>query len=346
MENLTVTVIIPAKDAATHLGLCLQKLAHCQPLADEIIVVDDGSTDDTASVGESFGVKVIRLAQNCGPALARNTAAKEATGEILFFVDADVAVHRDTISRVKQTFLGLDAPDAVIGSYDQDPPEPNFISQYKNLSHCYFHQRGNPRASTFWTGCGAIRREVFFRVGGFSEHYRRPCVEDIEFGYRAIEKGFRIAMDHDLQVTHLKRWNFWGMIRTDVLDRGIPWTQLILSRHRLPDDLNLRSTQRLSAVAAWLTLILMIYVAFAGVETWSGVAVLLLGGLVFFENRDLYYFIHRRKGAWFTLGACFVNWTYLLYSALSFGLGCLCWTVSRPKIHSIAAPSLEQSSER
>ncbi len=344
-RTLTVTVIIPAKDAAAHLKTCLQRLSLCQPPADEVIVVDDGSSDDTAAVAESFGTKVIRLASNCGPAVARNTAAKEAISEVLFFIDADVAVYPDTIGRVKRWFESENPPDGVIGSYDQDPPEPNFISQYKNLSHAYFHQRGNPDASTFWTGCGAIRREAFFRVGGFSENYRRPCIEDIEFGYRVIENGSRIAMDHDLQVTHQKRWSFWGMVSTDIFDRGIPWTQLILSKHKLPNDLNLRRTQRYSAVAAWLTVAVALHALFAGLDLRHGVVTALLAGFVAFENRDLYSFINHRKGFTFTLGAFFINWLYLLYSALSFGIGCIAWLISRPK-PGVPAPSLEQRSEQ
>jgi hypothetical protein len=50
---------------------------------------------------------------------------------------------------------------AVIGSYDDEPFEPNFLSQYKNLLHHYVHQTANRDASTFWGACGAIRRESF-----------------------------------------------------------------------------------------------------------------------------------------------------------------------------------------
>lgn len=74
--------------------------------------------------------------------------------------------------------------DALIGSYDDDPKSPDFISQYRNLMHCSVHQTGRSEASTFWSGCGAIRREVFLESGGFDETYVRPAIEDIELGYR------------------------------------------------------------------------------------------------------------------------------------------------------------------
>ena len=57
--------------------------------------------------------------------------------------------------------------DALIGSYDDDPAERDFLSQYKNLMHCFVHQTGNEQASTFWSGCGAIRRDVSLAHSGF-----------------------------------------------------------------------------------------------------------------------------------------------------------------------------------
>jgi hypothetical protein len=74
-----------------------------------------------------------------GPVEARNIVAQAAKGEIVFFLDADVCVHAD----------------GVIGSYDDDPSSRDFLSQYKNLMHCFVHQNAESEASTFWSGCGA-----------------------------------------------------------------------------------------------------------------------------------------------------------------------------------------------
>ena len=57
----------------------------------------------------------------------------------------------------------------MFGSYDDTPEAPDFISQYRNLLHHYTHQRAKREAKTFWTGCGAVRKEVFSELKGFDE---------------------------------------------------------------------------------------------------------------------------------------------------------------------------------
>ena len=99
---------------------------------DEIIVVDDASTDGTATLARRFGVRVITLpAGPHGPAVARNRLAVAAHGDILIFIDADVVVHENTLERIA-TYLG-ENPDlaAVFGSYDDDPFEQGLVSRYK-----------------------------------------------------------------------------------------------------------------------------------------------------------------------------------------------------------------------
>ena len=110
---------------------------------------------------------------------------------------------RSEIGRVVEAFQRNPALGALFGSYDAAPAVGNFISQYKNLFHHYVHQNAAIRSSSFWSGFGAIRREVFERAGGFSTVYRRPSVEDIELGYRLWQQGIQTQLVKDLQVTHL-----------------------------------------------------------------------------------------------------------------------------------------------
>src|SRR5579883_1906482 len=222
----SVTVIVPAYNAASTLVACLKSAQRARPF--EIIVVDDGSSDETPSIAKSFGAIVIPTEGRRGPAVARNLGAQAAKGSVLFFVDADVQMYDGTVDRVWDAFQNDASLDALIGSYDDSPADQDFLSQYKNLMHCYVHQRAQSEASTFWSGCGAIRREVFLAHSGFSNDYGRPAIEDIELGYRLIQARRKIRLDRELCVKHLKRWTFWGLVKTDILDRGIPWSELIL----------------------------------------------------------------------------------------------------------------------
>lgn len=245
-----ITVIVPVHNDKANLVRCLDALAASRFDAYEVLVMDDASTDDTPDQAERMGARVVRLEKNMGPAGARNLGADHARGQILQFIDADVCVNPDTLAKVAQTFEQNPDADAVFGSYDNDPAHRGLFSQYRNLVHHFVHQQSNPEATTFWSGCGAIRKEVFLEHGGFDVNYARPCIEDIELGVRLSNAGHRIVLNGEIQATHLKHWTFWKMIKTDVFDRGVPWTQLMLAQGSMPNDLNLRVSQRLSALCA------------------------------------------------------------------------------------------------
>ena len=252
---MRISVIIPVRNGGQELERCLAALDRSRYSDYECIVVDDGSTDGSAGVAEGHGCRVIRLPASGGPAAARNLGARQATGEILFFIDADVCVQPDSVGRVAGHFAGQEDLDAVIGSYDESPDSPDFLSQYKNLMHCFVHQSAQQAGSTFWSGCGAIRKAVFEKYSGFSESYRRPAIEDIELGYRMAADGRRITLDKGLRVKHLKAWSFWRLVKTDIVDRGIPWTELILRDSNMPNDLNLQISQRISVALVAMMLL-------------------------------------------------------------------------------------------
>lgn len=252
LMQVAISVVIPAFDAEKHLGLCLRALRESLFAPLEIIVVDDASKDGTGRIAAELGAQVLRSASRVGPASARNLGTQKARGDILFFLDADVCVKPDTLLKIARSFQADCELAAIIGSYDSDPASPDFLSQYRNLMHAYVHQTGAENASTFWSGCGAIRRAIFLEHCGFSENYKRPSIEDIELGYRLIRDGRKIILDRSIQVTHLKKWTFWSLVRTDIFDRGIPWTELILRDRMMPNDLNLQVSQRVSVALVFV----------------------------------------------------------------------------------------------
>jgi GT2 family glycosyltransferase len=199
-------------------------------------------------IAKRYPVKTLALAQGpFGPGYARNRGAEAAEGEILFFVDSDVLVKPDTLQKIAAEFEANPRISALFGSYDETPGNGEFLSQYKNLVHHFVHQQSKEAAVTFWSGCGAIYRDVFLKMGGFDfQKYPRPSIEDIELGYRLTMAGYQISLVKEIQVTHLKRWSLAGLIKTDVFS-CCPG----LAHHgpQPPNDLNLSSSQRLSATA-------------------------------------------------------------------------------------------------
>ncbi len=246
-----LSVVIPAHNNGAQLRSCLRSLQESDFREYETIVVDDGSSENISTSAAKFDARFVRLTTRRGPGAARNCGARLARGEYLLFLDSDVCVQADTLARIVAAFAADATVDAVFGSYDAQPTVANFISQYRNLMHHFVHQTANPEASTFWAGCGAIRRAVFLDSGGFDAEYDRPAVEDIELGMRLRRAGARIRIDKRVLVTHQKHWTFWSMLETDFFHRGVPWARLMLRAGHISNDLNLKWPQRVAAICAW-----------------------------------------------------------------------------------------------
>jgi glycosyltransferase involved in cell wall biosynthesis len=317
-HDLRLSVVVPFHRNLLQLGECLRGLAPLPEWAD-VIIVADGAIDRCHELAADLGAHVIEVAGPRGPAVARNRGATEATGDIIVFIDADVVAAPGTLVQIRDRLQQRPEIAAVFGAYDERPRDTGFISQYRNLSHAYFHQASRPEARTFWAGLGAIRREALEAVGGFDERFGRPCVEDIELGYRLTALGYRILLDPTIRGCHLKRWTLRSAIVSDVRDRGIPWTQLMFKFTRADNDLNLQITQRIAVVLACL---LMPLLALAIVSpVWfaaAGGVLIVLAAL----NWRYYAFFVRRRGLWFGCRVFPMHVLHHLCNGLSFVLGC------------------------
>lgn len=281
----------------------------------EVIVVDDGSSDDSAGIATKLGARVLSTGGRTGVGAARNLAVDAAGGDVVWFVDADVVVHDNAAKIIARGFEDP-AVVAVFGSYDDTPPARNFLSQYKNLVHHYYHQRAKSEASTFWAGCGAVRKSAFTTVGGFdTKRYLLPSIEDIELGYRLRAAGGRIRLLKDLHGTHLKIWRFVGLIHTEMFSRAIPWTRLMLKQGKLTGDLNISLGERLKAVVAVGLLLGVIATAIGWVSPWALASILLVTG---FANWRLVKLFFQRNGLLFSLAGLLFHQFYYLYSSTAF----------------------------
>lgn len=309
------------RNGAGVLATALSALASSRGVVWECIVVDDGSTDDSAEVARQRGATVLRsTTPGSGPGLARNVGALAARSALLCFLDADVVARPNTLAQFVALFDEHPSLTAAFGSYDTEPAASNLLSQYRNLLHHFVHQTARPAASTFWSGCGAIRREDFLLAGGFSAEYTKPSIEDIELGYRLRSEGHEIQVAKHIQVTHLKKWTLGSILRTDIRDRALPWTELIHRYRHMPNDLNLQTSGRVSALCV------MLVAGFFGAG-WLNprfwLACLASVAVLFVCNRDLYQFFLRHRGPWFLTRVLPMHWFYYLYSSAAFVWGTL-----------------------
>jgi len=312
-----ISVIMPVYNGEDFIVKSLPPLIEMQRRGEvrEVIVVDDSSTDASTQIATKLGAKVIPTGGRVGPGAARNQAARMIKSAKLWFVDADVVVHDDAVAYIKQGFVSSEVV-AVFGSYDDQPAAQNFLSQYKNLVHHYYHSRGRSEASTFWAGCGVVKRLAFLEVGGFDvDKYKRPSIEDIELGYRLREAGGRIMLIPGLKSTHLKVWRFVNLIHTEVFCRAIPWSRLMLQHAGMLDDLNASWPERLRAGLAGVFFLTLLMVVSGWLPWWT---VIILAGGVAWANSSLLALFYRSKGLLFAIKGLGFHQLYYLYSSFAF----------------------------
>jgi GT2 family glycosyltransferase len=314
---LPFSFIVPFHRDLSTLARCLRAL-DARPPDSELIIAADGAVDDCRPLALQHHARVVHLPGPAGPATARNAAVAVSGGDVLVFVDSDVAVSRAGLARLVRIFHDQPQTAAVFGAYDQDPPDPGFMSQYKNLSHSFIHHTSATRASTFWAGFGAVRRDAFQRVGGFDERFVRPSVEDIDLGYRLCAAGDEVLLDPTLSAAHLKRWTIGSAIASDVRDRGIPWTQLIWRYGALGNALNLRIEYRVSVALAYLALG---FALLAPYDVRSVIVSALAAVGLTGANWGYFRFFYEKRGAWFATRVWAMHLVHNLCNGLSFVIG-------------------------
>lgn len=333
MSTRDFSVIVPAHQAAQLLPDTLRALtASTLPRERwELLLVDDASTDTTSEVAAEWADSVITLrGKPLGPGGARNAAARHAVGKWLVFIDADVRVHPDTLQHIADAVARDPGLAALFGSYDATPAAPGFLSVYRNLLHRYVHLRGAGEAETFWAGCGAVRRDAFEEVDGFdTDRFPRPQIEDIDLGYRLRDRGGRILLDPTIQATHLKRWAFWPMVRTDFRDRGVPWMRLLLSRRgQRAASLNtgLGEQLRVALAACGGSAFFAGLVLRSAPLLWVAAASALM---LIAANHETYRWFGRERGLLFATRVIPLHLLYYLSNALAAATGVLLHLISR-----------------
>jgi len=198
-----ISVIIPAYNAEKTIESCVNAALHQEGLDIdfEIIVIDDGSKDTTADIVRSFDRVKYIYQENSGPAVARNTGAKHATGDILCFTDSDCMPQSDWLATIMR-YMDISKADIVAGSYGISNSE-NLLAQCIHQEILYRHQKlMREWVDVFGSYNVAFRREIFEKVRGFDESYRTASGEDNDLSYRLKKAGYRIRFAKDAYVDH------------------------------------------------------------------------------------------------------------------------------------------------
>jgi len=324
-----VSVVIPAFNAGATLPACLAWLKRQEfPGEFEVIVVDDASRDDSAGLAEAEGVRLLRQPENRGAAAARNLGAKSARAEILFFVDADVALQPRVLSRLLRFFESHPEFAAAVGTYTALSPRRDACSRYHNFFTFFHHDLSGDRVEWFWGAIGAVRREAFQAVGGFDERYAGAAAEDIQFGYELSERGGRIAYLRDLAGDHLHpftlRSMLWNDYRKAVLGAKLYLTRRRPGRHRH----GFSNSANAVALAAAFFLILSLVSFLLG--EGGLLAPLVCLAVFIFASRKFYRFLAERLGFFFLAQAVPLHLLSFLVIAAGTVMGLIGLALGRP----------------
>jgi GT2 family glycosyltransferase len=206
LRDCTISVIVPAYNAAATLDRCLAALGEQTRPPDEVIVVDDGSTDDSADIARHYGVRVL-CQVNAGPAAARNAGARAACGDLLLFTDADCAPAPDWLEHMVAPF----ADPAVVGAKGvYGTTQKELVARFVQFEYedKYDRMRGQECIDFIDTYSAAYRRDAFLSVGGFDESF--AFLEDQELSFRMAKSGHRFVFVPGAVVHHRHADNlFW-----------------------------------------------------------------------------------------------------------------------------------------
>lgn len=308
-----VSVIVPCHNSRKTIALCIEAaLAQTHPDV-EVIVVDDHSTDDTAAIAARYACRVVRLDRNGGAGIARNHGMGAARGDILFFVDSDVALAPDAAANAVRAFSDNPGLGAVWGVYGDRPLLDDGVVERVQVLHGHFRQISAMSVHTGHFAVGAVHRRVVDAIGGFDERlFGQWTNEDHEYGLR-IARNFPVARGLDVVGYHDDDDRLFSVLRKR-FGRAVSLMPLVFGRRDLkPEREALHRPAEILAALLTLCAVLTPLSWVAAVVALAGLAWFLAG------NRPLLAFVRHRAGMRLTIATAFLIFLY----AVAVGAGAL-----------------------
>jgi glycosyltransferase involved in cell wall biosynthesis len=320
-EKWPISVVIPAYNAADYLPESLRALIRNDLRDTQVLVVDDGSTDQTGELSRSLGFRTLRREKREGPAAARNSGLAETRCPHVLFLDADVVVPPKTLTWMRETLeLYSHRPDVagVLGQYGESLPWRDFFTDFKNLSTCYLYRMTETQSPFLHTAVFCVRRSVLEEAGSFDPGLTRG--EDFRLGLTLGSKGYRFIIDRRIKATHLKRYSFSGILKED-WHRVLQLASVRLSPAEKAFSLRAHRWNRLASVV-----LPGLIVASAVLALWSRVwlavgGVLVLAFLLF--NLPFLAYCARLRGAWFAAKGAGFLWLEMLWAQVALAASTL-----------------------
>ncbi|MCI4624572.1 MAG: glycosyltransferase [Candidatus Magnetoovum sp. WYHC-5] len=199
---MKASVIIPAYNAQKTIGMCLDALMKQTYTDYEVIVIDDGSSDNTASIVNAYPVRYVRQ-ENSGPACARNRGVSLSSGEVILFTDSDCIPSQNWISEMVSVFEADPEVVAIKGVYKTNQSQLIARFAQAEFEERYDICQKSKTISMVDTYSAAYKKDIFTTAGGFDESFPTANNEDTELSYKMSSKGYKMVFNPKVVVYHL-----------------------------------------------------------------------------------------------------------------------------------------------
>jgi glycosyltransferase involved in cell wall biosynthesis len=201
-DSPQASVVIPVYNGQRTIGVCLRSIFEDRTPNLEVIVVDDGSTDQTASVLSDFPCRVIKLPENKGRGYARNRGVEAAQAPYVLLTDADCVVSKGWALRALAEFQALKKKDGrIVGAAGRILPMKGFFNKCDAFTSYGYNQNLQPDyTDNFCTSNLIVERDAIVSAGLFDESL--PTFEDLDLGLRILAKGGRLYYAPKIAVYH------------------------------------------------------------------------------------------------------------------------------------------------
>ncbi len=266
LENVKISIVIPAHGKENYIQKCLQAIQEQQIKNFECIVVLDGKNPNLKSIIESYPFRLIELEKNQGPAVARNTGARNANGEIVLFLDSDMILFPNATKIIQEKFEDKNI-HVIQGMYHDSPANPNFTTKFMALKKWIeYKPNGTKTITHIGSEIVAMRKTVFEEFEGFDEKFKKPTVEDYELGHR-ISKKYTIIMTPELRGKH--HFPKLGLVLKNYYIRTKEWALLFFNEKEKKLD---KGATNPTAITSTVFLLLAIISLLLGLIFTIGVA--------------------------------------------------------------------------
>ncbi len=214
---MRVAVVSAVYNEKQFVGRMIESVLSQKRLPDEIVLVDDGSTDSTPLIVQSYAERfpIVRLIQNSnqGPAASRNVAWRAANAEVVIFTDGDCVPEHDWIEKLVNRFGPLEVA-AVAGTY-RTLNAQNRLARFVGYEIAWRYRDVPAQVDAHGAYNLAVRKDVLEELHGFDESYKAPSGEDWDLTYR-ISRKYKILFAPDAVVAHAHPESFWPYMKNQV----------------------------------------------------------------------------------------------------------------------------------